>query len=178
MAENNKIKISELAQATSFSGVERIPMAVEGGNRSATLSVLKEYFKDSSLCIFYDIDHTENVDITDEPLDASSETYAFIDVVFVSSKNIFAERYMDSSGRRYFSTTFTRWQDFLEVNANTGTKEVRRDKVFFNLSDKELYTFNGSLQSIFNSIRINAMTEEEFSKLENPIEGAFYATYE
>jgi hypothetical protein len=55
---------------------------------------------------------------------------------------------------------------------------VRRDKVFFNLNDKELYVFDGDLHNIFDTVRINAMTEEEFNNLQNPIEGAFYATYE
>lgn len=39
-------------------------------------------------------------------------------------------------------------------------------------------TYKATTSQMRNFYTIIAMTEEEFNKLENPIEGAFYATYE
>lgn len=175
MAEDNKIKISELTQTATFSGSERVPMAVSGGNRSATMAVLKEYFKDSTLVLFNEID--------DDP-DPSPSEEAYTDgvvfgVVYLPSVKAFAEK-RKISGRNYYTYAMARSEDYQTTKKVDGVnvREVRQDKVFFNFDNKELYTFNGSLQSIFDSIRINVMTEEELERLENPIEGAIYATLE
>lgn len=39
-------------------------------------------------------------------------------------------------------------------------------------------TYKTTMAQLRDFFSINAMTEEEFNNLQNPIEGAFYATYE
>lgn len=177
MAEIEYKPISSLSEATSFSGNEKVPFAIGKSNGSAKLGVLKEYFRDSSLVIFDEIDSNEVVTISDNIfIREPNATYA---IVYLSSRKVFAER-KTLNGASSYSTNFTRWQDFLKVVSvnETDKKETRTDRVFFNVENKELYIYNGSLHNLFDTVRINAMTEEEFSNLENPIEGAFYATYE
>lgn len=160
-------KISELSVTRQFDGTESVPLLKKGSNPRATLGDLKEYFRDSTLAIFSEIDES-NPEVSNKPV----SDYYQRDIVYLLSKNAFVERVEYHSSQRIYTTSFDRREDYMDGD------NVRRDKVFFNLTDKELYVFDGDLRNIFDTVRINAMTEEEFSKLENPIEGAFYATYE
>lgn len=162
-------KISELSLATQFDGSESIPLLKGGSNPRATLGGLKEYFRDSSLVLFDEIDNASVSNIYETPL--QREDGAAFAIVYLNKVSQFVERKTKGDAVLY-SSSFTRSTDYI------GDSGPRRDKVFFNISDKELYVFNGDLRNIFDTVRINAMTEEEFNKLENPIEGAFYATYE
>lgn len=164
-------KISDLSVTSQFDGTESVPLLQGGSNPRTTLADLKEYFRDSSLVIFNAIDDVVNPTVSSEPF---GEEYPIRQVVYLSSIGSFVERVRRTMTGRdtYYSSSFSRSSDYMDGD------NVRRDKVFFNLSDKELYVFNGDLRNIFDTVRINAMTEEEFNKLENPIEGAFYATYE
>lgn len=162
-------KISELPVAERFDGTEYVPLLKSGGNPRATLGDLKEYFRDSTLVLFDAIDPVSNPTISDAAL--SEESGAVFAIVYIPSKQVFAQRKI-LGGNNSYSSSFTRNTDYMVDGA------VRADRVFFNIEDKELYVFNGSLHNIFDTVRINVMTEEEFENIENPIEGAFYATYE
>lgn len=164
-------KISNMPRIEAFEGDEISPLVKNGSNYAATFDALREYFRDSSLVIFDAIDDVENPYVSDEPFEGD---YLIRGIVYLSSVGIFVERVKRAVASRdyYYSSSFTRRNDYM-----AGTN-VRRDRVFFNTSDKELYVFNGALHNIFDTVRINAMTEEEFNNLQNPIEGAFYATYE
>ena len=179
MAEQVNKPISALTELDSFSGNEKLPLAIGmASNRSAKLSALREYFKDSTLCtIDYIVEH--GGEVIDEVVDSATTR----DIVYASDLQLIVEQCVVKSTRppatyEYYTTNFTRWEDYLAINEETGKKEIRQDRVFFNKGDKELYTFNGELNNLFDSVRINAMTEEEFNNLEYPIEGAFYATYD
>lgn len=178
MAENNNVKISELELSTSFSGSERIPMAVGGGNKSTSISALREYFKDSTLCVIDGI-----IDFAGIVDDSVISTATFREIVYVSELRLIVEEASIRLERppvmnTYYTTNFNRWEDYLVVNEETGRKEIRQDRVFFNNEDKELYTFNGELNNLFDTVRINTMTEEEFNNLQHPIEGAIYGIFE
>lgn len=160
-------KISQLPIAKQLDGTESVPLLKSGGNPRATLGDLREYFRDSTLVIFDGFDEADRV----ANVENSREDGAVFDIVYLTNQQIFAERKTKGDSKLY-STAFTRSTDYMDgVN-------VRTDRVFFNAADKELYVFNGDLRNIFDTVRINAMTEEEFNNLQNPIEGAFYATYE
>ena len=166
--------ISALTELSVFSGTEKVPLAIGmASNASARLKALKEYFRDSSLLIFDEVDPS-NVTVIDEVL--NEETGATFAIVYLPSRKIFAERKQLGNSSTY-TTLFNRWQDFLVADAS-GKKTVRTDKVFFNAADKEMYIYNGSLHNLFDTVRINVMTEDELENLENPIEGAIYATLE
>ena len=167
MADN---KISNMPRIEAFEGDEIVPLVKNGSNYAATFDALREYFKDSSLVIFSEIDDS-NPEVLNNPLEGY---YPFRDIVYLPSKKAFVERaeYRGETAMRVYTTAFSRRTDYMDGD------NVRTDRVFFCAADKEIYAFNGSLHNLFDTVRINAMTEEEFSKLENPIEGAFYATYE
>lgn len=167
MADN---KISNMTRIESFEGDEIVPLVKNSSNFAATFDALREYFKDSSLVIFSEIDDS-NPEVLNNPVEGY---YPFRDVVYLPSRKAFVERCEARAETliRVYTTAFNRSTDYMDG------ENVRRDKVFFNVGDKEIYAFNGDLHNLFDTVRINAMTEEEFSKLENPIEGAFYATYE
>ena len=183
MAEQVNKPISALTELTSFSGNEKVPLAIGmASNRSARLSYLREYFKDSTVVAFYDIDYSEVYDVGDETL--YDEENSLKDVVYVATKKIFAERKTkassDGNNTYSYSTKFNRWEDFLEVVDVEGVskKVVRSDKVFFNTSNGAMYTFNGELNNFLDSVKIITMTEEEFGNIQHPIEGAIYGIFE
>lgn len=165
---DNKVKISELALATALDGTESIPMLKDGGNPRATLNMLREFFRDSSLVPFSGIDTTENPTISTKPLTG----YIDMGTYYMASVGTFARKYLNIPNRYYYSYAYTGNVDFMREG------KVRTDRVFFNVDDKCLYIYNEGLVDLFDTVRINAMTEEEFENLTNPIEGAFYATYE
>ena len=174
MADN---KISNMLRIEAFDGDEIAPLVKNGSNYAATFDALREYFRDSVLVVFNSVSDVNPQSISDLPL--AREEGAIYAIIYLTKKKLFVEG-MYYGGQFYYTTNFARWQDFLTETTVDGvtTKAVRADKVFLNLRGKELYMFNGDLHNLFDTVRINAMTEEEFSKLENPIEGAFYATYE
>ena len=161
-------KISELLVTSQIDGTEYVPLLKRGGNPRTTLADLKEYFRDSTLAIFEEVDNSDTFVLL---LPFEREEGATFDIVYKAKDKAFVERKTTASGVGY-THAYTRSTDYMDG------LNVRTDRVFFNAADKELYVFNGDLRNIFDTVRINAMTEDEFNKLENPIEGAFYATYE
>lgn len=161
-------KISDLTRIAELSGKEVFPLAVSGSNRGVEADALKEYFRDSSLAIF-DGFVNDSVTVLDGTADTSSGN---IRIVYLTVIGRFVmEKTMEGYAPSYYKD-FSRVGDFMTGDI------VRADRVFFNIEDKELYVYNGSLHNLFDTVRINAMTEEEFENLTNPIEGAFYATFE
>ena len=168
MAE--KTKISELERITTFTGEEIVPVVSNLTNKAALLSSLKIYFKDSSLVLFEEIDDTDASIIEGFSGEEDDTSYA---IVYLSKKKVFANRRRKEGAYDTYFSEFTAKSDYMMGGA------IRADRAFFNIQDKEIYvTYGDALGSIFNVVRINAMTEEELENLENPIEGAFYATYE
>ncbi len=163
------VKITDLTSKEVFDGNEAVPMTSNGAPRKATLSALKDYFHDSSLVIFDEVDNAENPTIGDAAL--SPESGAVFAVVYLTQKKQFVHR-KQLGGTTLYSSVFSANTDYMADGA------VRGDKVFFCVADKELYVYIGILKNLFDTVRINAMTEEEFAELKNPVEGAFYATYE
>lgn len=161
-------KISDLSPTSQFDGTESVPLLQGGGNPRTTLADLKEYFRDSTLVIFEEVDNSDALLFL---LPFEREEGATFDIVYKVKDKAFVERKTTASGVGY-TRAYTRSTDYMDG------LNVRTDRVFFNAADKELYVFDGDLHNIFDTVRINAMTEEEFNNLQNPIEGAFYATYE
>lgn len=181
----------------AFDGKELVPLAIVAddgqplGNRKTTTALLKEYFRDSAFVLFDEIDNSTVSSVSDQP--HTSEAGAEISIVYLPTRKLFVERKrmystetnpdtgeeVEVSSSTY-TTAYSRASDFLTSVTAGGvtTLTVRTDKVFFNVDSKVIYIYNGNLVDLFDTVRINAMTEEEFNKLENPIEGAFYATYE
>lgn len=161
-------KISELSVTSQFDGTESVPLLKSGGNPRTTLADLKEYFRDSTLAIFEEVDNSDALLML---FPFERDDTATFDIVYKVKDKAFVERKTTASGVGY-TRAYTRSTDYMDG------LNVRTDRVFFAAADRCIYVFNGELRNIFDTIRINAMTEEEFNKLENPIEGAFYATYE
>ena len=179
MATQKNIPISQLIEETTFSGNEKLPLAIgQSSNRSARLAVLKDYFRDSTLVVFDAISDATPQSVSDLPF--TRQEGAVYEIIYLTSRKVFVES-MYYSGQYSYTTNFLRWNDYMSSTLVDGVavKTVRSDKAFLNLADKELYTYDyNHLHNIFDTVRINAMTEEELENLENPIEGAFYATYE
>lgn len=178
MAEQQNKPISALVELDSFSGNEKLPLAIGmASNRSARLGVLKEYFKDSTVVMFNTISDANPQQVSDLPF--AREDGALYFIAYLTSRKLFVE-VMYFNSQYAFTTNFNRWEDYMTATTTEGVtvKTVRGDKVFLNLNNKELYMYNVELRNIFDSIRINVMTEEELENLENPIEGAIYATLE
>ena len=167
MSQGNKI--SSLERLSTFSVEDVVPIVHNGGNFAATMASLKEYFRDSTLILFDDIDAAE-VEIT--PGDSGFEEGFEYAIVYMPYNKAFAKRRHQNGVVDYYFSDFEDKEDYMTDDV------VRTDKVFFCLANKDIYTYNGELRNIFDTVRINAMTEEEFNNLTNPIEGAFYATYE
>lgn len=167
MADN---KISNMPRIEAFEGNEIAPLVKNGSNYAATFDALREYFKDSSLVIFSEIDDS-NPEVLNKPLEGY---YPFRDIVYLPSRKAFVERgeFRGETSVRVYTIAFNRSTDYMDGD------NVRTDRVFFCAADKEIYAFNGSLHNLFDTVRINVMTEEELENLENPIEGAIYATLE
>lgn len=156
MAEDNKKKISELQQATSFSGSEKVPLAVSGSNRSAELAALKEYFKDNNLVVFAEIVDAD-VTVSNSPL--TPEDGAVIGVVYLSKKQAFVER-KTVSGVSSYSNQYARRTDYMDGAS------VREDKIFYCQADKKIYAYSeGKLECISSDFVIEegSITEDKLS---------------
>ena len=166
--ENNKIKISELETASQITDDTIVPIVIQEGNRKITLSELKQYFRDSSLVIFDGFDDSKNI----IPIVgfSSKEYDSIIEIVFAN--NTFLQKKTIQGHEPSYYTEFPTKNDYI-IN-----EQVRSDRVFFCVQDKCLYIFNNGLYNILNYIKINAMSEDEFNNITNPIEGGFYAIYE
>lgn len=162
-------KISKLPLLISPAVDDLIPVVHNDDNYAVLAATLKGFFQDSTLVIFDEIDDATPTLIEGDSGYEEGYTYA---VVYLTKKKTFAMRRSKEGVNTTYFSDFSRKSDFITYGV------VRSDRVFFNIEDKELYVFNGSLHNLFDTVRINAMTEEEFENLENPIEGAFYATYE
>lgn len=164
-------KISELTALTTVTGQEMLPLSVNGSNKRATLQTLKPYFRDSTMMMFADVvdGALENVS-TGTP---AEEEGAVLDVIYAKRRKIFFLRKTLNGTFSYF----TEWATKAEYM--DGNNRVRTDRVFFCTDDKHIYIYNGaSLVDLFDSVRIHVLTEEELENLQNPIEGAIYATLE
>lgn len=170
--ENKKIKFSQLVLITSFTGAEIVPMAYLEKNSAATLEALKTYMADSALQFFARI-ITTAVPVGGLMPDLTEGEIA---IVYLSYYRTFALEKTVRGASSYY-LTFTSKDNYME--GTEGTQTPRTDRVFFNTDDKHLYIYNGSaLVDLFDSVRIHVLTEEELENLQNPIEGAIYATLE
>ena len=131
-------KISQLGLVTRFAGKELVPLAVPGANRAASLEMLREYFKDSTLVVFNEVDDTPSP----SPSEDAYTDGEVVGIVYLTAVKAFAEKVL-ISGRYYYSYAFTRPTDYQTTTNVEGVnvREVRGDKVFFNTSDKLSYTF-------------------------------------
>lgn len=169
MATNNKKKFSELELINSFTGQEIVPMAYLGTNPAATLKALKTYMSDSAVQFFARI-ITTAVPVGGVMPDLSEGEIA---IVYLSYYKTFALE-KNVGGASSYYVTFPSRDNYME-----GSQTPRTDRVFFNTEDKHLYIYNGAaLVDLFDSVRIHVMTEDELNNLQNPIEGAIYATLE
>lgn len=167
--ENKKIKFSQLGLITSFTGAEIVPMAYLEKNSAATLEALKTYMSDSALQFF------SHIITTAVPIGGAMPdlTEGEIAIVYLSYYKAFALEKTVSGASSYY-VTFPSCDNYME-----GTQSPRTDRVFFSTTDKHLYIYNGAaLVDLFDSVRIHVMTEDELNNLQNPIEGAIYATLE
>ena len=162
-------KITSLPKAASITVDDIVPIVHNGDNYGVTMDVMKDFFRDSTLALF------DAIDDSDQNINEGSagvEDGASYAIVFLTKRGVFAhKRVMSGTSDTYFAD-FPRKNDFMIGGA------VRTDRAYFCMSDKEIYYYGNTLVSIFDTVRINAMTEDEFANLQNPIEGAFYATYE
>ena len=140
--------------ATYLSGEESIPMLQNGSNPRATLSMLKEYFHDSSLVIFDAVDNNTSPNVFNTIL--SREEGATFSIVYLTSRKAFMECKL-YQGVKYYSTIFTSSEDYMADGV------VRADRVFFCVEDKGIYIWReGNLYDPYKPI---VMTEEEFNAL-------------
>ena len=148
MADN---KISNMPRIEAFEGDEIVPLVKNGSNYAATFDALREYFKDSSLVIFSEIDDS-NPEVLNNPLEGY---YPFRDIVYLPSKKAFVERceFRAMTAIVVYTSAYRRREDYMDG------EEVRRDRVFFNMSDKLSYTFSGEeLISTMNVIEPTLVT--------------------
>lgn len=127
-------KISALLVTSQFDGTESVPLLQGGSNLRATLANLKEYFRDSSLVIFDEVDDSV-VSVSSNPnQDESGATYA---IVYLTKNNVFAERKTTSTGSVY-TTNFKRSKDY-ELNDGNVNK-----KVYLSTLDNEFFIYDGN----------------------------------
>ena len=152
MADN---KISNMPLIEAFEGNEIAPLVKNGRNYAATFDALREYFKDSSLVIFSEIDDS-NPEVLDNPLEGY---YPFRDIVYLPSKKAFVERgeYRAETAVRVYTTAFNRSTDYMDGD------NVRTDRVFFNLSEKRLYAWDGN--SLADPYAPIVLTQAEYDAL-------------
>lgn len=168
MATITKKRLDELAKQNEPRGEGLMYLMQDDSNYSVTLSVLKTFFADSTLKIFSDfVDVSSNI-VEGAP---TEEEGAVIDIVYLTAFRTFGARKTIGQSVNYFFE-FNGKEDYADGYP-------RADRVFLCLADKGQYMWNGSiLQNLFDSVKINVMTEDELNNLQNPIEGAIYATYE
>lgn len=127
-------KISELSVTSQFDGTESVPLLKSGGNPRTTLADLKEYFRDSTLAIFEEVDNSDAFLML---LPFEREEGATFDIVYKVKDKAFVERKTTASGVGY-TRAYTRSTDYMDG------LNVRSDRVFFNLVEQRLYTWDGS----------------------------------
>lgn len=167
----DKVKISELSTPTQIKGDAVVPILQDSTNYKVTMDALKAFFSDSTIVFFDAVDDAKGVNpnLQGKP---TPETGAVIEIVYLSNYNNFLARKTLKGNKTYFV-------DFDGIENYIMNGKIRTDKVFLCLSNKSLYLYDGSkLADIFASIRIHVLTEEELENLQNPIEGAIYATLE
>lgn len=164
-------KISELQIAQDIDGSEYVPLLKAGGNPRVSLNTLKEFFKDSGLAVFDSFDDVAVFPstVTGEP---SEEEGAVIELVYLTRHDTFLYRKIVSDGSPSYYTGYSSQGNYMNGRV------PRTDRVFYCITDRGLYSYNGAMKDLFDTVRINVMTEEELENLENPIEGAIYATLE
>lgn len=152
MADN---KISNMPRIEAFEGDEIAPLVKNGSNYAATFDALREYFKDSSLVIFSEID-ASNPEVLDNPVEGY---YPFRDIVYLPSKKAFVERceFRADTSVRVYTTAFNRSTDYMDGD------NVRTDRVFFNLSEKSLYAWDGN--SLADPYAPIVLTQAEYDNL-------------
>lgn len=173
MAETKVEKISALKSASQVQDDAVFPIVQGNDNYQVTMEVLKEYFKDSMIVLFDAVDNTNYIPSANIIQGtATPEDGATIETVYVKYMNDFLQKKTMANGYVYYYTVLPNASDFKDGG-------IRQDKLFFSVKDKSFFVYNGSaLVNILDSVRIHAMTEEDFENLENPQEGSFYATYE
>lgn len=164
-------KISDLESPTELKSSAVVPILQDGDNFKVDFNTLKAFFADSTIVFFDAVDDAKGVNpnLQGKP---TPETGAVIEIVYLSNYNNFLARKTLKGNKTYFV-------DFDGIENYIMNGKIRTDKVFLCLSNKSLYLYDGSkLADIFASIRIHVLTEEELENLQNPIEGAIYATLE
>ena len=137
------------------------------------MKVLKEYFKDSTIVLFDAVDNTNYIPAANIIQGtATPEDGATIETVYVKYMNDFFQKKTMANGYVYYYTVLPNESDYKDGG-------IRQDKLFFSVKDKSFFVYNGvALVDLFGSVRIHVLTEEELENLQNPIEGAIYATLE
>lgn len=173
MAETKVEKISALESASQVKDDALFPIVQDSGNYKVTMEVLKEYFKDSTIVLFDAVDNTNYIPSANIIQGAATpEDGATIETVYVKYMNDFLQKKTMANGYVYYYTVLPNASDFKDGG-------IRQDKLFFSVKDKSFFVYNGSaLVDILDSVRIHVLTEEELENLQNPIEGAIYATLE
>lgn len=168
MATITKKRLDELTAQTTPKGDGLLYLMQDSSNYSVALSVLKTFFADSTLKIFSDFADVSSGIVEGAP---TEEEGAVIEIVYLATFKTFGARKTIGNSSTYFFE-FSGKEDYADDSP-------RVDRVFFCLADKRQYVWNGTvLEDLFDAVRIHAMTEEEFENLQNPVEGAFYATFE
>ena len=165
MAENTKI--SQLEKINAFTGEEIVPLVANKVNKSALLASLKEYFRDSTLVVFDEIDDTDAEPINNSSGEEEGATYA---IVYLSRKKKFVNRRSKPDTINYYFTEFSGKEDYMIDGS------VRTDKVFFCLANKSQYTWDGN--GLFDPYTPIVLTQEEFDALETKDENRTYYIYE
>ncbi len=161
------VKITDLTSKEVFDGNEAVPMTSNGAPRKATLSALKEYFHDSSLVIFDEVDNAENPTIGDAAL--SPESGAVFAVVYLTQKKQFVHR-KQLGGTTLYSSVFSANTDYMADGA------VRGDKVFFCVADQSIYVWDKDM--LIDPYKPIVLTQEEYDALETKDESRTYYIYE
>lgn len=173
MAETKVEKISSLGSASQVNDDAVFPIVQNSANYKVTMEVLKEYFKDSTIVLFDAVDNTNYIPAANIIQGtATPEDGATIETVYVKYMNDLLQKKTMADGYVYYYTVLPNASDYKDGG-------IRQDKLFFSVKDKSFFVYNGSaLVNILDSVRIHVLTEEELENLQNPIEGAIYATLE
>ena len=134
MAERKKF--SELSPLTSITGNEIIPVGYNGDNFKATLNALKEFFGELRVQVFTEL-VTASVSVEDSGY-PSAETGATIDVVYLTSRSMFAARKVVAGGNPSYYAQWNGYDNYMSDG------KVRQDIAFVCLTDTYVYVYDGS----------------------------------
>lgn len=189
---SERTKISALTRLRELNGGELVLVAYNGDNYAVPVSVIKEYATDGNAqdyaLVFTKVEDGFKNLINGKPTEESGAT---IDIVYLSYHSAFVARKLIGSASSYYT-------DWLSKGNYYDGTSIRMDTVYICLADTYIYVYNGSklfspskesfksLEGKFTGLdkevkiksSIYAMTEEDFKDLQDPEEGAFYATYE